>query len=155
MAAQRPARRKSWPRSGKTEPVRVAHSRTGRGVFSLKHYRPDELIGEIAGTLVNDASYASEYCFRVGDGFCLEPQYPFRFINHSCDPNSEFDWFDLIGTGETTPRRRVLLFASRDVKPGDEITIDYNWGITAAIPCRCKSPNCHGWVVDECEVDQR
>ena len=70
------------------------------------------MIGEIVGEEIRDATYGSEYCFQIGDDTCLEPESPFRFINHSCDPNCEFNWFDIVDVGGTTPRRRVFLFAT-------------------------------------------
>ena len=89
------------------------------------------MIGEILGQLIRDMSYGSEYCFQIGDDTILEPESPFRFINHSCDPNCEFDWFDVVSATETTRRKRVFLFAIVDIKPGDELTIDYNWPAAA------------------------
>jgi len=35
------------------------------------------------------------YCMDIGNGRVLEPHAPFRYVNHSCEPNCEFDWFDL------------------------------------------------------------
>ena len=128
--------------------VHVARSRTGKGVFAKRRFKPNETIGEILGTLIQDAQYGSDYCFRIGENTCLEPESPFRFINHSCEPNCEFDWFDIVSTGETAPRKRVLLFAMSVIKPDDQLTIDYNWSAAAAIPCRCQAASCRGWVVD-------
>ncbi len=36
-----------------------------------------------------------------------------RYLNHSLPPNAEFDGFDL--------------YARRRIRPGEEITIDYQW----------------------------
>ncbi len=74
-------------------------------------------------------------------------------MNHSCEPNCEFDFFDLREEGETETRRRVFLIALREIKPGEELTIDYNWPATSAIPCRCHAPSCRGWIVDPDELD--
>lgn len=55
------------------------------------------------------------------------------FLNHSCDPTCGFG-------GEIT------VVAMRDLKPGDEITIDYAMCLTstkvAKINCLCGSKNC-------------
>ena len=112
------------------------------------------MIGEIVGKLIHTVKYGSDYCFLIGDDSCLEPESPFRFINHSCDPNCEFNWFDVVSVGRTTPRRRVFLFAIGDIKPCDELTIDYNWSAAAAIPCRCRSASCRGWIVDPAELEK-
>lgn len=36
----------------------------------------------------------------------------------------------------------------RPVAVGDELTIDYSWGLDRAIRCDCGSPNCRGWIVE-------
>lgn len=138
----------------KTSAVRVGRSRTGKGVFARRRYQPYETVGEILGELIHDAEYGSDYCFHLGDNTFLEPQAPFRFINHSCDPNCEFDWVDVPGDGVTTGRKRLFLFAMGDIRPDDELTIEYNWSAAGAIPCRCGSEVCRGWVVDAAEMEQ-
>jgi hypothetical protein len=143
-------------RSNRQKPrtVRVGRSRTGKGVFATRRYRADEMIGEIVGDLIHDSMYGSDYCFRIDEDTCLEPESPFRFVNHSCDPNCEFNWFDIVSAAETTARRRVMLFAMGDIKPGDELTIDYNWSAAGAIRCRCGSDSCRGWIVDAAELNK-
>ena len=128
--------------------VSVERTAVGKGIFARRHFRADDTIGEILGDVVEGAEYGSDYCFRIGDELCLEPSPPFRYVNHCCDPNCEFDWFDVSEPGESQRKRRVFLFALRDIQPGEELTIDYNWSAAAAIPCRCHSPNCRGWIVD-------
>jgi len=133
------------PAKGK---VRVARSQTGRGIFANRQFRQHDLIGEIAGQLIQDAAYGSDYCFDLDAGLRLEPVPPFRFINHSCDPNCEFDRFDLPSEDNSLPSTRIFLFAARSINPNDQLTIDYNWAASAAIPCRCGAANCRGWIVD-------
>ncbi len=111
------------------------------------------VIGEIQGELIHDPKYTSEYCFDLEDGRMLEPQPPLRYVNHSCEPNCEFNWFDVTDTGEFEPRRRVFLIALRDIKSGEELTINYNWPIESAIPCRCRAPSCRGWIVVPGELE--
>jgi hypothetical protein len=132
--------------------VSIGRTPLGKGVFARRRFREEETIGEIAGEVIEDATYGSEYCYNIGELLSLEPALPFRYLNHSCTPNCEFDWFDVIDSGEASPRRRVFLFALRDIQPGEELTIDYNWPAAAAIPCRCHSRKCRGWVVDETQL---
>jgi hypothetical protein len=127
--------------------VRVGRSRTGKGVFARIRYRADGLIGEILGELIDQPDYGSDYCIDLEDGRQLEPIPPFRFLNHSCDPNCEFDFFDSPDAASSSIRRRVFLWATRDIAGGDELTIDYNWEADAAIPCRCRAATCRGWIV--------
>jgi SET domain-containing protein len=77
----------------------------------------------------------------------LEPHAPFRYVNHSCEPNCDFDFFDLTPAGDSPTQRHVFLLALREIKPGEELTIDYNWSADTAIPCRCEAPTCRGWIV--------
>lgn len=134
--------------------VRVGRTCVGRGVFTRQHYREDAVIGEIQGEVINDPDYGSDYCMHIGDGYQLEPVTPFRFLNHSCDPNCRFDWIDVVATGKSPRGKHVVLIAMRDIKPGEELTIEYNWPAEGAIPCRCQSPFCRGWIVDEEEWDK-
>src|ERR1700674_470312 len=103
------------------QPV-VARARTGLGVFADKNYLPDAIIGEITGTVIDDFDYQSNYCMDMGDSRCLEPAAPFRYVNHSCDPNCDFDWFDLTTVMEPDERRRVFLLARKDIETGEELT---------------------------------
>ena len=54
------------------------------------------------------------------------------FINHSCDPNA----FMRILPGE-----RVAIFARRDIRPGEELTIDYRDPDHPEV-CKCGAANC-------------
>lgn len=125
----------------------VRRTHVGRGLFSRRRYKPFEVISEITGTVIADAEYGSEYCFEIGNGLILEPNPPIRFINHSCEPNCEFLVFAHRHVDGSPSPALVLLIAVEDTKPGMELTIDYNWTVAAAIPCRCRSQLCRGWIV--------
>jgi len=122
-------------------------------VFARRRYPAETVIGEIEGHVIDDPHYGSDYCMNIGDGRVLEPTAPFRYVNHSCEPNCEFDFFDLREAGRTETRRRVFLISLREIKPGEELTIDYNWPADSAIPCRCRAPSCRGWIVNSDELD--
>lgn len=140
-------------RGARDKSVRVGATRVGKGVFARRRYPAEAVIGEIAGQIIDDPHYGSDYCMNIGDGRALEPAAPFRYVNHSCEPNCEFDFFDLSDAGQTDTRRRVFLIALQEIKPGEELTIDYNWAAASAIPCRCQSPSCRGWIVDPGQLD--
>ncbi|KND51974.1 MAG: Proteins containing SET domain [Parcubacteria bacterium C7867-001] len=62
----------------------------------------------------------------------IDPEKPYKFLNHSCNPS--------VGI-----KGRVTLVALRDMKEGDEITIDYStiegdprWKLL----CACKEKDC-------------
>ena len=141
-------------RRRKFKPVRVGRTRVGKGVFAGRSFPDKSVVGEITGQIIDDANYGSEYCFDIGDGLQLEPIAPFRFVNHSCEPNCEFDYLEFGDSPSDEQRKRVFLFALRDINRGEELTIDYNWTAADAVPCRCQSPTCRGWVVSEDSLDE-
>jgi hypothetical protein len=132
--------------------VRVGRTPVGKGVFARRRYACEAVIGEIRGEVIHGYDYGSDYCMDIGDGNVLEPAPPFRFLNHCCEPNCEFDFFQLPGPGTPDKQVRVFLLAIRDIMPGEELTIDYHWSAASAIPCRCHAPNCRGWIVDACQL---
>lgn len=133
-------------RTAENKVVSVRRTRVGKGIFSRRHYEPFSVVGEITGVVIDDLGYSSEYCFELGNGRVLEPNPPFRFVNHSCEPNCQFDVYSS-ASGSSSAPPRVLLIATEPIKPGIELTIDYNWAAGAAIRCRCQTPSCRGWVV--------
>jgi SET domain-containing protein len=54
-----------------------------------------------------------------------------RFINHSCKPNCYVDIKNGI----------IWIRAARTIRPGEELSYNYNTSGDAAIPCRCR-PGC-------------
>ena len=50
--------------------------------------------------------------------------------------------------------RKLLIFAINDIESGDELTIDYNWPASFAIPCNCKTPSCRGWIVSKKSLER-
>lgn len=119
----------------------------GRGVFARRRFVPDEVIGEIQGTIIDDPDYGSDYCMKFGDLLTLEPASPFRYVNHSCEPNCALICF--VGWDEetATERRRLCLRSLAAIDPGEQLTIDYAWSADSALPCECGTPTCRGWIV--------
>ena len=67
-------------------------------------------------------------------------------INHSCDGNCEADEI----------RGRVWIIALRDIRPGEELTYDYNlYDGDGDSPCRCRARNCRGSLYSEEELAKR
>ncbi len=130
--------------------VRVGRSNVGRGVFAKTKLRRGQKIGEFLGRVFEEADYKSEYCIDLGGDWQMEPGPPLRFINHRCDPNCEILYTDE-GRGASR-RRRLWLYATRTIQPGEELNIDYGWPAEMAIPCQCGSGSCRGWVVAAAEL---
>ena len=64
-------------------------------------------------------------------------KHGFRFINHSCEPNTFF---------RCTPARAEI-YALRDIKPGEELTVDYGESQhEGKLPCRCGAARCRGYI---------
>ena len=62
-------------------------------------------------------------------------KHGFRFINHSCDPNTFF---------RITPERAEI-YALRDIARGEELTVDYGESQhDGKLPCRCGAARCRG-----------
>jgi uncharacterized protein len=137
--------------------MRVRRSRVhGRGVFAVRSIRRGTRIIEYLGDRVShrqadvryehkDISDNHTFLFIVDRSVVIDGGSngnDARFINHSCDPNSE----SLIDD------RRVFIEAIRTIRPGDEITYDYQIGRDRTDPpniddifaCRCGAGECRG-----------
>lgn len=134
--------------------IRVDDTHVGKGIFAIRPYPKTAIIGEIKGDLVTPENGSSEYTFDFEDGLQLEPFTPFRFVNHSCEPNCEFDILEEPAPDEVLGIRKLYLIALRDILPEEELTISYNWPADCAIECHCGSESCVGWIVCETEIDQ-
>jgi len=143
--------RQGRSRGGRLEQlVEVAQTHVGRGVFARRAIRGGEILGEILGDILPTEPEDPHYCMELPSGKVLEPAPPLRFVNHGCDPNCElFYWFDEDGSLQED---RLWLQTIRPIRAGEELLIDYCWPADAAIPCRCGSPACRGWIVDPEEL---
>lgn len=127
----------------------------GTGCFAVRRFKEGEIIGEYTGERISgeeaDRRYEGAeqfYIFQLDDGTCIDPKddpNPIKFINHSCDPNCES--FEEHG--------RVFIRAIKTIRPGKEITYDYN--VVADddedLTCHCGSPNCRGTMRGEEDKD--
>jgi SET domain-containing protein len=60
-----------------------------------------------------------------------------EYINHSCDPN-------IISR---IVRGHILYFAKRDIRKGEELTVDYHFAPDVErVPCSCGAPSCRGTI---------
>ncbi|NDC53297.1 MAG: SET domain-containing protein [Planctomycetia bacterium] len=130
--------------------VRVRSTHVGQGVFAARRLRAGVVIGEIEGDVLDRHPDDPSYCMELPSGRVLEPAAPLRFLNHSCDPNCElFYWSH---DDQSLQEDRLWLQTTRAVEPGEELSIDYCWPADAAIPCRCGTAACRGWIVDPAEL---
>ena len=119
----------------------------------MRSFTPGEYIGPIQGEIVEDPEYGSDYGMELGDR-TLEPAAPFRFLNHSCQPNCALVIDEGEGEDETPGEPSLWLEILSDIASGAQLTIDYAWPADSAIPCQCGTQSCRGWIVTPDELDE-
>lgn len=127
-----------------------ATANMGNGLFAAVHFKAGQAIGRIRGE-IKPHGWRSEYCMSFMKGG-LEPDAPYRFANHSCDPNCELIEWEITNEENSEKVYELWLHARRSVEQGEELTIDYGWDWQAAIPCQCGSTLCRGWICKQEEL---
>ena len=77
------------------------------------------------------SDYQTPYSFKTNDGRHVEPTGYGHFVNHACEPSCRIEY---------RTDGRPVLFANRDLVPGDEITFDYTLtegDLAGSFQCRC------------------
>jgi hypothetical protein len=112
----------------------------GRGVFTRRRISRDEKILALQGqVLATDALSDDLLAMQIGADLwlCSDGALLDDCVNHSCEPNAGF----LHG--------EPVLYALRDIEPGEEIAWDYSTSISEpgwSMACRCGSPRCRGVI---------
>lgn len=121
----------------------------GKGLFALRPFVEDELIGEFVGEVYERNHFAAlaaedpirnQYAIVLNQTQIIDPTYrgnKFLFINHSCAPNAAVLQIIVDGVSRLAVRAKQLIHI------GEEITFNYLWKITS-FKCYCKAPNCRG-----------
>jgi SET domain-containing protein len=135
----------------------------GRGVFALRRIPKGARIIEYKGKLITDKEADRRYSrmhehsphtmlFSIDGGLVIDATRhgnSARWINHSCAPNCEIE----------EEGRRVFIDAGRDIRPGEELTYDYNLQIgekhtkkaQREHACFCGARRCRGTMLGEDE----
>lgn len=120
--------------------VTVKKSSAGLGLFAGEDIKRDQLIIEYTGDHIN-AEEADQrggrYLFTVNEDLVIDGKDRSniaRYINHSCGPNAEAE--------HEITENRIYMRASKNIKAGEEITIDYGNDYTSsdfiqAGGCKC------------------
>ena len=127
--------------------LRIGQSRiTGRGLFAGTTIPARAKIGEFEGEVISIAEARRRAAGRpivaiielerraidatlTGRGF--------RYINHSCEPN----------TFTRLTAERAEFYALRRIRAGEELTVDYGESHhDGKLRCRCGTPRCQGWI---------
>lgn len=122
----------------------------GMGGFALRKIKNGEPVIEYTGEKISKAESLrrceaeNPYIFQIDDEFDLDGNVgwnPAKFINHSCAPNCEAQFFDDM----------IWIMAKRDIEPGEEITFNYSYDLEdyKEHPCKCGAANCVGYIVAE------
>jgi SET domain-containing protein len=118
----------------------------GRGCFATTRFARRKKIAEYTGERITNAEAERRGRRRVLRISGLDDRWSIdgsrggngtHYINHSCRPNSFMQ----------TVRGHLLVLALRDIRPGEEITIDYVSSLHSDRKrCICKAPNCRGTI---------
>lgn len=128
----------------------------GWGAFTKVKHCAGDMVIEYAGELVRpsvaelrertcyDALVgAGTYVFRMDDTAVVDATRAgnmAHLINHSCSPNC---YSRLVSVGGA---QHIVLFALRDIPPGEELSYDYRFSGSERLPCNCAAQGCRGWV---------
>lgn len=104
----------------------------GSGLYANRLFVTNEPICDLKGRVKIFPKSTLPNWIGIAPNVWIDPCLPLQYINHSCTPNSGF------GANRT-------LIATREILPGEEITLDYS--TTEADPdwrmqCTCGSPMC-------------
>ncbi len=129
----------------------------GWGVFTKQIHHANDMVIEYAGEVVrpivadirearcyDSLVGAGTYMFRVDDERVVDATHSgslAHLINHSCEPNCYSRLVAARG------KDRIIIFAKRDIAPGEELTYDYRFmSKDEQLICCCGSPSCRGSV---------
>lgn len=110
----------------------------GLGVFTKKSFKKGQRISYIGGKICvlnirnTKDSLSHPQWIGVKKNVWIDPLYPYNYLNHSCEPSASV-------------KGKVTVVALKDLKPGDEVTVDYSliegdprWHMY----CKCGSKHC-------------
>ena len=119
---------------------------TGRGVFAGGPIAARTKIGEFEGEVISirEARRRAKGRRIVAivelAGMAIDAtttRRGFRFINHSCVPN----------TFTRLTADRAEFYALRNIRKGEELTVDYGESHhNGTLRCRCGAADCQGWI---------
>lgn len=114
----------------------VKRSFAGLGLFTMDPIKKGNCIIEYKGRVVSkeeEETSRSKYLFQINKHLTIDGKPKINkagYANHSCRPNSEYE----------TRKDHVYIMAKRNIKPGEEITVDYGkeYWLEHCQPCRCE-----------------
>lgn len=108
----------------------------GDGIFTTKEIKENSVFYEVPLDSISDKP--KKGCAFIGNNHWVSDKEGLNHVNHSCEPNAILDI-------SITPK----IIARRDIKVGEEITVDYNETEKDGkrVPCDCKSENCRNYFL--------
>lgn len=147
--------------------VRMTATR-GWGLFAVKPLKEEQAIAVIGEVISSAEEKKREKAYLRRNQYSIFAKYEVhdhervhsywidnttvgnlaRFINHSCKPN--------ITSWSVSSGRQVALYTNRDIRPGEELTMEYDEDHTprACILCRCGEENCRGKITAAQQTEQ-
>jgi len=128
--------------SGTNGRFAVKRSSVGLGLYAVQPISRGELVVEYTGRLLpSQEAYrrGGKYLFEVNTRWIVDGsgrENISRYINHSCKPNCE----------PRTRGMRILIYALRAIRPGEELTYDYGREYFDELirPKGCRCDHCTG-----------
>jgi uncharacterized protein len=129
--------------TGKESLMTVRRSRFGNGLFALQDIPKEQILFRITGRPIHYYEALSlgekeSYPIQVSPDRYILTDFPFYFINHSCDPNS--------GVSEN-----LEVVTLRNIKKDEEFSWDYSTSMLErhwTMICECGSPSCRKVITD-------
>lgn len=118
----------------KTDFSLVEDSDFGKGIKTLKYFSSHSLLAYFQGQVIH---YVTQHSVQINSYVHLLDEFFVGFLLHSCDPNAQLDM------------ERFALWAVKDIKPGEYITIDYQATeevLYRQFACHCGAENCRKWI---------
>lgn len=100
----------------------------GNGVFATKPWKARKKIGELTGEFISRREVRRLaqnsqriHIYEFNSGYALHIQNELRYMNHACEPNA---YLRVVGD-RIDGACRIEVYALRDIKSGDEMTLNY------------------------------
>ena len=122
----------------------------GLGAFAAEPIRAGLLLIEYLGEKITKSESVrrcetgNTFIFELDDEWDIDGGVgwnPARFFNHSCAPNCDAEYIE----------GQIWIVTRREIAPGEELTFNYGYDSEdyREHPCRCRAPDCVGYVVAE------
>lgn len=121
----------------------VRESNLGKGVWALKKLEAGEELCVFSGEPVNfeetlEMGNKESFAFQVGNDLYIFLNAPYRYFNHSCEPNCGI-----------TPDLKLVTI--KQIENNEELRWDYSTSMMEhhwTMKCKCKKETCRKVVAD-------